>query len=111
MARAYNVVDADGHTLEPLDLWARYMGPAFRDRAPRIVKDEEGLIIEEHTSDAPLSIGRVGAVAARQSPHARASSNVTGIFFLRERKPPVSTVGTASLQNINFLQRARWCID
>jgi uncharacterized protein len=55
MARAYNVVDADGHILEPLDLWERYMDPAFRDRAPRIVKDnatgKERLIIEEHTSE------------------------------------------------------------
>ena len=70
MARAYNVVDADGHILEPLDLWDRYMDPAFRDRAPRIVKDnetgKERLIIEEHKSDARLSIGRVGAVGARQ---------------------------------------------
>ena len=70
MTRAYNVVDADGHILEPLDLWDRYMDPAFRDRAPRIVKDnetgKERLIIEEHTSDARLSIGRVGAVGARQ---------------------------------------------
>jgi uncharacterized protein len=38
MARAYNVADADGHILEPLDLWERYMDPAFRDCAPRIVK-------------------------------------------------------------------------
>jgi predicted TIM-barrel fold metal-dependent hydrolase len=70
MTRAYNVVDADGHILEPLDLWDRYMDPVFRDRAPRIVKDnetgKERLIIEEHTSDARLSIGRVGAVGARQ---------------------------------------------
>ena len=70
MTRAYNVVDADGHILEPLDLWDRYMDPAFRARAPRIVKDnetgKERLIIEEHTSDARLSIGRVGAVGARQ---------------------------------------------
>jgi predicted TIM-barrel fold metal-dependent hydrolase len=70
MARAYNVVDADGHILEPLDLWTHYMDPTFRDRAPRIVKDnetgKERLIIEEHTSDARLSIGRVGAVGARQ---------------------------------------------
>jgi len=70
MTRTYNVVDADGHILEPLDLWDRYMDPAFRARAPRIVKDnetgKERLIIEEHTSDARLSIGRVGAVGVRQ---------------------------------------------
>ena len=52
MPRAYNVVDADGHILEPLDLWDRYIDPNFRDRAPRIVKGESGkerLVIEEHT--------------------------------------------------------------
>ena len=29
MTRAYNVVDADGHILEPLDLWDRYIDPEF----------------------------------------------------------------------------------
>ena len=28
MTRAYNVVDADGHILEPLDLWDRYIDPS-----------------------------------------------------------------------------------
>ena len=41
MTRAYNVVDADGHILEPLDLWDKYIDPKFRDRAPRIVKENE----------------------------------------------------------------------
>ena len=36
MSRAYNVIDADGHILEPLDLWEKYMDPKFRDRAPSI---------------------------------------------------------------------------
>ena len=35
MTRAYNVVDADGHILEPLDLWDRYIDPEFRERRPR----------------------------------------------------------------------------
>ena len=30
----YNVVDADGHVLEPPDLVQRYIDPAFRDQAP-----------------------------------------------------------------------------
>ena len=42
MTRAYNVVDADGHILEPLDLWDRYMDPEFRERRPRFVIDENG---------------------------------------------------------------------
>src|SRR5437762_2503067 len=27
MSRVYNVIDADGHILEPLDLWDNYMDP------------------------------------------------------------------------------------
>src|SRR5262245_45272695 len=36
-------VDADGHILEPPDLWEKYIDPQFRDRALRIVRDENGL--------------------------------------------------------------------
>jgi len=70
MGRAYNVIDADGHILEPLDLWDKYIDPKFRDRAPRIVKGENGkerLVIEEHAvGDVQRGIGRIGAVGARQ---------------------------------------------
>ncbi len=36
-------VDADGHILEPPDLWETYIDPAFRDRALRFRIDEQGL--------------------------------------------------------------------
>lgn len=36
-------VDADGHILEPADLWERYLEPQYRDRALRVVQDEHGL--------------------------------------------------------------------
>jgi predicted TIM-barrel fold metal-dependent hydrolase len=36
-------VDADGHVLEPPDLWERYLEPDLRERALRIRKDERGL--------------------------------------------------------------------
>ena len=36
-------IDADGHVLEPPDLWERYLEPRFRDRALRLRKDERGL--------------------------------------------------------------------
>lgn len=37
-------VDADGHILEPLDLWQNYIDPKFRDRALRVEKDaDDGL--------------------------------------------------------------------
>lgn len=36
------VVDADGHLLEPADLWLNYIDPHYRDRAIRIDHDEKG---------------------------------------------------------------------
>ena len=32
-------IDADGHVLEPPDLWERYLEPRYRERALRIRKD------------------------------------------------------------------------
>ena len=62
-------VDADGHILEPPDLWETYIDPKFRDRALRIVLDENGL--EELEIDGrrsqmsrrgfPATLGAMGA--------------------------------------------------
>ncbi len=66
---ADGAVDADGHILEPPDLWETYIDPAFRDRALRIVPDEQGL--EELQLDGrrsqmsrrgfPATLGAMGA--------------------------------------------------
>jgi hypothetical protein len=42
MALAYNVIDSDGHILEPLDLWDKYIDPGFREGRPRFTIDENG---------------------------------------------------------------------
>ena len=42
MSRTYNVIDSDGHVLEPVDLWQRYIDPAYRDQAPKYFIDERG---------------------------------------------------------------------
>src|SRR5260370_9128982 len=42
MNRTYNVIDSDGHVLEPVDLWERYIDPAYRDQAPKYFIDEHG---------------------------------------------------------------------
>ena len=42
MARSYRIIDADGHVLEPLDLWDQYMEPAYRERAPQLFVDTDG---------------------------------------------------------------------
>jgi predicted TIM-barrel fold metal-dependent hydrolase len=69
MSRAYHVVDADGHILEPISLWQDYMDPAFRDRAPRLMRDADGkerLVIEEQILGSKKGMGALGAVGARQ---------------------------------------------
>src|SRR5260370_18574486 len=69
MARAYNVIDSDGHILEPLTLWNDYMDPAFRDRAPKLVIDKDGkerLLVEDQILGSHQGMGGIGGVVARQ---------------------------------------------
>ncbi len=40
--REYNIIDADQHVVEPVDLWEQWLAAKFRDRAPKLVKDEDG---------------------------------------------------------------------
>jgi predicted TIM-barrel fold metal-dependent hydrolase len=43
MARNYRIISADGHTLEPPEMWERYLPEEFhKDHLPRVVKDEYG---------------------------------------------------------------------
>ncbi len=37
------VIDADGHILEPPDIWEKYIDPQYRDRAIRVRVNEKGL--------------------------------------------------------------------
>ncbi len=43
MAAKELVVDADGHILEPPDLWERYLEEKYRPRSIRVVKNDAGL--------------------------------------------------------------------
>src|SRR4030081_2466169 len=68
MARAYNVIDADGHVLEPVNLWDDYIDPAFRDRRPQRFVDSDGkdrLKIDGMAFGGKKGIGALGAVGAR----------------------------------------------
>src|ERR1700735_103290 len=68
MTREYRVIDADGHILEPLSLWIDYMDPAFRDRAPRLIRDTDGkerLLIADQVLGSKKGMGALGAVGAR----------------------------------------------
>jgi predicted TIM-barrel fold metal-dependent hydrolase len=69
MPRTYNVIDADGHVLEPIDIWDKYIDPAFRARAPRIVVDTDGkerLDVEGQVLGSQKGFGVIGAIGARQ---------------------------------------------
>jgi uncharacterized protein len=52
-------VDADGHILEPADLWERYIEPRYRDRALRLRVAEDGLEYLE-INGAPSKVVRRG---------------------------------------------------
>ena len=59
MGRKYDVIDADGHVLEPFTLWDDYMDPQYRERAPKLVKDNNGkerLLLEDINSFVPAGI-------------------------------------------------------
>ena len=69
MSRVYNVIDADGHILEPLDLWDKYMDPKFRDRAPRPSKRSMPTcgMPAEAPSWKPIAMSRSSAAAQNGS--------------------------------------------
>ena len=40
--QTYQIIDADQHIIEPPDLWEKWLPSAFQDRAPKLVRDEDG---------------------------------------------------------------------
>src|SRR5262249_10826576 len=43
MARhAYRIISADSHTLEPPDLWEKWLERKYLDTAPKLVEDKDG---------------------------------------------------------------------
>ena len=75
MTREYNVIDADGHVLEPPDLWERYIEPRYRDRCPKLVIDGEGnesFFVDEtfdfglrRRGKEPATLGLLGSIGSR----------------------------------------------
>jgi len=69
MTRTYETVDADGHILEPLTLWDDYLDPAFRERQPQLVIDDNGkerISVEGKLLGNPRGIGSLGSIGVRQ---------------------------------------------
>ena len=59
-------VDADGHILEPPDLWETYLESEYRDRALRIVTGDDGLEALEIGGRPSKLSRRALAVGARR---------------------------------------------
>ncbi len=95
MGRDYKVIDADGHILEPVDLWDNYMDPQYRERAPRMFTDTDGkdrLNIDGKIIGGPRGLGFLGGIGLRDG---RASENMkfpaSGSF--QGRSPTPSSPG------------------
>ncbi len=77
-------VDADGHILEPPDLWENYLEDAYRDRALRVKVDNDGLeyleidgVPSQRTTKGSLSImGAMGEENLRPSPERRYADSI-----------------------------------
>ena len=75
-AMEYNVIDADGHVLEPPDLWESYIDPRFREICPKLLLTEDGREVLRIEGDdgidlgrgkKPLKLGGLGTFGARTS--------------------------------------------
>src|SRR3984893_5201371 len=55
------IIDADGHVLEPADLWDDYLEAAYRDRGIRLRMNDDGLEYLE-IDGAPMSLLSPGAL-------------------------------------------------
>jgi predicted TIM-barrel fold metal-dependent hydrolase len=72
----YNVIDADGHILEPPDLWQKYIEPRYREPCPRLIIDAEGnesFRVDERftfglrfSKKGPATLGGLGSIGSRE---------------------------------------------
>jgi hypothetical protein len=66
--REYNVIDADGHILELVDIWDNYVDPKYRERAPRMFMDTDGrerLNVDGGILSGLGGLGRIGGIGLR----------------------------------------------
>ena len=62
----YQIISADGHTIEPPHMWETYLPAKFHDRMPRLVKDPKGgdawELVPGRAADAARSRDQRGAM-------------------------------------------------
>jgi len=64
------IIDADGHVLEPANLWQEYIDPKFREKAPRLIELDNGAeqfwFCDEYSAGNGITkLGLAGAMGAR----------------------------------------------
>jgi predicted TIM-barrel fold metal-dependent hydrolase len=84
-------VDADGHVLEPVDTWERYIEPKFRDRALRVGTDADGFenlfIDNQPTLMLKGRLGALGGIEA-ETPAEKLAFQIPGQRTYRDGAPP-----------------------
>jgi predicted TIM-barrel fold metal-dependent hydrolase len=65
MGLPFKLVSADSHIVEPPDLWLKHIDKKFRDRAPRIITNDQGLDVFV-CEGSPRSGAGFGLVATKQ---------------------------------------------
>jgi predicted TIM-barrel fold metal-dependent hydrolase len=93
------VVDADGHVLEPPDVWERYLDPAWRDRAIRVRRGTDGrdvLVVDGRPAalTTPEMLGGFGGMG--KSLDELAAASMSGRYA--ENAPAAATDATARLR-------------
>ncbi len=96
------IIDADGHVLEPPDLWARYVEPAYRERAIRIERGADGrdhLFVDcrEARLTTPEMLGGLGGMGKTLQELAVAS--ISGRYF--ENAPAAAVDAKARLERLD----------
>jgi len=82
-----SVVDADGHVLEPMTLWERFLGRRHREHAPRVVRNDWGLdtvyVGSQEIVTAPL--GLLGTPGSRMNEAAELHRSTRELGFTPRR--------------------------
>ncbi len=69
MAQKLDVIDADGHILEPVDLWQTHIDPKFRGRGLQLVANNDGsetlLVDGKRLGGKGTKFGLLGSIGAR----------------------------------------------
>lgn len=96
------LVDADSHVLEPPDVWQRYVEPAYRERAVRVARGDDGrdvLLVDGRPArlTTPEMLGDFGGMG--RSLEEQASAALSGRYA--ENAPAAATDPRARLAQLD----------